>query len=71
MDIQIEPSRKRAADVQTEVFEDNEQMDANESAEHLPQAEEESFDGRMFIGNWEHDESKTQNKHLEDKSCRR
>ena len=60
MDIESQPSSKRAADVQTEDLEDNEQMDANESAEHLPQAEGESSDGRMFIGNWEHDESETQ-----------
>ena len=32
------PSRKRAADVQTEDLEDNEQLDADESAASLPQA---------------------------------
>ena len=69
MDTESQPSRKRAADVQTEDLEDKEQMDANESAEHLPQAEEGSSDGRMFISNWEHDESETRNQHLEDKSC--
>ena len=42
-------------------------MDANESAASLPQAEGESSDGRMFIGNWEHDESETHSQHLEDK----
>ena len=67
MDVECRLSRKRAADLQTEDLEDNEQMDANESAEHLLQAEGESSDGRMFIGIWEHDESETQNKHLEDK----
>ena len=67
MDTDSQPSRKRAADVQTEDLEDREQMDANESAEHLPQAEEGSSDGRMFISNWEHDESETQNQHLEEK----
>ena len=70
MDIESRPSRKRAADVQTEDFEDNEQLDANESAKSLPQAEGQSSDGRMFIGNWEHDESETY-QYLEDKSCRR
>ena len=35
------PSRKRVADVQTEDLEDNEQMDASESAASLPLAEEE------------------------------
>ena len=67
MDTGSQPSRKRAADVQTEDLEDKEQMDANESAEHLPQGEEGSSDGRMFISNWEHDESETQNQHLEEK----
>ena len=66
LDIESRPSRKRAADVQTEDFEDNEQLDANESAESLPQAEGESSDGRMFIGNWEHDASETY-QYLEDK----
>ena len=51
MDIESRPSRKRAADVQTEDLQDNEQLDANERAASLPQAEEESSDGRMFIGN--------------------
>ena len=67
MAIESQPSRKRAACVQSENLEDNEQMGANDSAEHSPQAEEESSDGRMFIGSWEHDESETQNQHLEDK----
>ena len=71
MDFESQPSRKRIADVQTEDLEDNEQMDANESAAPFRQAEGESSDGRMFIGNWEHDESETHNQHLEDKSCRR
>ena len=39
MDIESQPSRKRAADVQTEDLEDNEQLDADESAASLPQAE--------------------------------
>ena len=52
MDIESRPSRKRVADVQTEDLEDNEQMDAHESAASPPQAEEESSDGRMFSGNW-------------------
>ena len=39
IDIESQPSRKRAADVQTEDVEDNEQMDANESATPFPQAE--------------------------------
>ena len=67
MDIQSRPSRKRVAGVQTEDLEDNEQMDAHESAASLPQAEGESSDGRMFIGNWEHDESETHKQHMEDK----
>ena len=51
MDIDSQPSRKRAADVQTEELEDGEQMtltevDANESTLSLPQAEGESSDGR-------------------------
>ena len=58
MDIESRPCRKRVADVQTEDSEDNEQMDAIESAASLPQAVEDSSDGRMFIGNWEHDELK-------------
>ena len=70
MDIESRPSRKRAADVQTEDLEDTEQMDANESAALLPQAEEESSDGRMFIGNWEHDESETHNHRLGDQVAR-
>ena len=64
MDTESRPSRKRAADVQTEDLEDNEQLDANESAASLPQAE---GDGRMFIGNWEHVESETHNQRLGDK----
>ena len=67
MDTESRPSRKRAADVQAEDLEDNEQLDANESAASLPQAEEESSDGRMFIGNWEHVESETHNQRLGDK----
>ena len=59
MDSESRPSRKRAADVQTEDLEDNEQLDANENAAPLPQAEEESSDGRMFIGKWEHVEAET------------
>ena len=51
MDSESGPSRKRAADVQKEDLGDNEQLDANERAASLPQAEEESSDGRMFIGN--------------------
>ena len=58
MDIESQPSRKRVADVHTE---GNEQLDASESAASLPQAEEESSDGRMFIGSWEHVESETHN----------
>ena len=61
MDIESRPSRKRAADVQTEDLEDDEQLDADESAASLPQAEGESCDERMFIGNWEHVESETYN----------
>ena len=67
MDIESRPSRKRVADVQTEDLEDNEQMDANESAAPRPQAEGKSSDGRIFVGNLEHDESGTHNQHLEDK----
>ena len=44
MDIESRPSRKRAADVQTEDPEGNEQMDANESTSPFPQAEVESPD---------------------------
>ena len=57
MGIESQPSRKRTVDLQTEDVGDNEQMDANESATPFPQAEGESCDGRVFIGNWEHDES--------------
>ena len=67
MDTESRPSRKRAADVQTEDSEDNAQLNANESAASLPQAEEESSDGRMFIGNWEHVESETHSQRLGDK----
>ena len=67
MDTESRPSRKRAADVQTEDLEDNEQLDADESAASLPQAEGESSDGRMFIGNWEHVESETHKQRLGDK----
>ena len=66
-DTESRPSRKRAADVQTEDLEDNEQLDANENAAPLPQAEGESSDGRMFIGNWEHVESETHKQRLGDK----
>ena len=59
--------RKRAADVQTEDLEDNEQLDADESTASLPQVEGESSDERMFTGNWEHNESETHNPRLEDK----
>ena len=64
MDTVSRPSRKRAADVQTEDLEDSEQLDANESAASPLQAEGESSDGRMFIGNWEHVESETHNHRL-------
>ena len=57
MDTESRPSRKRAADVQTEDLEDNEQLDANENGASPSQAEGESSDRRMFIGNWEHVES--------------
>ena len=67
MDTESRPSRKRAANVQMEGLEDNEQLDANENAASLPQAEGESSDGRMFIGNWEHVESETHNQRLGDK----
>ena len=67
MDTGSRPSRKRAADVQTEDLEENEQLDANESAASLPQAKGESPYGRMFIGNWEHVESETHNQCLGDK----
>ena len=56
-DTESRPSRKRAANFQTEDFEDNEQLDADESAASLPQAEGEPSDGRMFKGIWEHVES--------------
>ena len=39
LDTDSRPSRKRAEDVQTEDLEDNEQLDANESAASLPQVE--------------------------------
>ena len=67
MDTESRPSRKRAADVQTGDLEDNQQLDTNESAASLPQADGESSDGRMFIGNWEHFESETHNQRLGDK----
>ena len=67
MDTESQPSRKRAADVQTEGLEDKEQLDADESAASLPQAEGESSDERMFIGNWQHVESETHKQRLEDK----
>ena len=66
MDTESRPSRKRAADVQTEDLEDNEQLDADERAASLPQAEGEPSDGRMFIGNWEHVESETHKQRLGD-----
>ena len=47
-------SRGPATDIESRDLEDNEQLDANENAASLPQAEEESSDGSMFIGNWEH-----------------
>ena len=71
MNTESRPSRKRAADVQTEDLEDSEQLDANESAASLPQAEGESSDGRMFTGNWEDVESETHNQRLGDKSRQR
>ena len=67
MDTESRPSRKRAANVQTEDLEDNEQLDANENAASLPQAEGESSDRRMFIGNWEHVESDAHKQRLGDK----
>ena len=65
MDIESRPSMKRVADAQSGL-EDIEQTDSNQSTSTLPQAEE-SLDGRMFIGNWEHDESETHNQRSEDK----
>ena len=70
MDTESRPSRKRAADVQTENLEVNGQLDANERAASLPHAEEESSDGRIFIDNWEHVESETHNQRLGDKVAR-
>ena len=67
VDSESRPSRKRAADVQTADLEGNEQLDANESAASLPQAEGESSDGIMFIGNWEHVESESHIQRLGDK----
>ena len=67
MGTESRPSKKRAADVQKEDLEDNEQLDADESAASLPQAEGESSDGRMFIGNWEHVESETHKQRLGDR----
>ena len=66
-DLPWTPKVKRAADVQTEDLEDHEQLDANENAASLPQAEEDSSDGRMFIGNWEHVESETHKQRVGDK----
>ena len=60
-------SRPSSADVQTEDLEVNEQLDADESAASLPQAEEESSDERLFIGKWEHVESETHNQRLQDR----
>ena len=57
MDTESRPSRKRAADVQTEDLEDNEHLDPHESAASIPQAEGEFSDGGIFIGNWEYVES--------------
>ena len=76
MDIDSQPSRKRAADVQTEDLEDGEQttlteVDANESTLSLPQAEEESSDGRTFIGSWEHDVFRNAQPALARQGCRR
>ena len=76
MDIDSQPSRKRAADVQKEDLEDGEQtaltkVDANESTLSLPQAEGESSDGRTFIGSWEHDVSEMHNLALGRQGCRR
>ena len=48
-------------------MEDNEQLDADESAASLPQAEEESSDERMFLAIWEHVESETHNQRLEER----
>ena len=42
-------------------------MDVNENAAPLPQAEGKSSDGRIFVGNLEHDESETHKQRLEDK----
>ena len=70
MDTESRQSRKRAADVQTEDSEVNEQLDADESAASLPQAEEEFSDERMFIGSWERVESETHNQRLGDKVAR-
>ena len=67
MDTERRPPRKRAADVQTDDLEDNEQLDANENAASLPQAEGKSCEGRMFIGKWEHVESETHKQRLGDK----
>ena len=72
MVIDRQPSRKRAADVQTEELEDGEQttltdVDANESTLSSPQAEGESSDGRTFIGSWKHDVSEMHNQRWEDK----
>ena len=69
MDIESRPSRHRVADVQTDDLEDNRQVDVNESAASPAQVEGDSLNGRMFIGNWEHDESETRNQHLEDKAA--
>ena len=49
MDIESRPSRKQIADVQTCDLEDNEQMDAKESAASFPQAEAESSDGTRRV----------------------
>ena len=72
MDIDSQPSRKRAADDQTEDLEDGEQtalteVDANESTLSSPQAEGESSNGRTFIGSWEHDVSEMHNQRWEHK----
>ena len=66
MDFESRPS-KRVAHVQTEDLEDNAQLDADENAASLEQAEGESSDGRMLIGNWEHIESETHSQRSEDK----
>ena len=72
MDVDSQPSRKRAADLQTEDLEDGEQtaltkVDANESTLSLPKAEGESSDGRTFSCSWEHIVFEMHNQRWEDK----